>query len=347
MAVRRLLGIVFTPSWLRVAQAEVSRDRTYSVRLFAVPLPVGCINEHSGAIEDSGMLQEAMHSIPSKFLQHGGSGDIFMVIPQLLCYRTSFIVPKRLEQASMREILAAHPVDLPGDRSSLIVDASAHPVGTNGDRAVMVLAARRSSLEAYARLFKEQECSLGGIITGEIARYNRWRLQWPGVSSRVALICSADTDSQELSLWDRGVLTASDTRYWYQREPSRLEGNVHAEKINGASTERLAQEITHMIDRARTVARPIEQILLGGALRNHKHLQELIHKSTGIQCETSQHVDNYMKLLQETDERSRYLMQGLQEPGVFDDALGAIAPRVLSLHAKIRRWRDDSHQSYA
>jgi hypothetical protein len=346
MAARRLLGIVFTPSWLRVAQAEMSKDRAYSVRLFAVPLPVGCINEQSGAIEDSGMLQAVMRSIPTGALHCGGYGEIFMAVPQLLCYRTSFVVAPGLAQASMREILAAHLNDVPGDRSSLVVDASAHEVAAGGVRTMMVLAARRTSLEAYVRLFQDREWCLGGITTGEIARYNRWTLQSRGLSCRVALICSADTDSQEFSVWDRGILIASDTHYSYQRERGRLDGNVITGRSIDAQIDQIAQQVTKMIERTRTAARPIENILLGGALRNHPQLHESIHRLTGIPCEASQQIDRYMKILHETEKNSCFLMQEKSELGFFDDALGTIAPRVFSQQARRNGWRDDSNQSY-
>jgi hypothetical protein len=328
MVARRVVGIVFTPSWLRVAQAEMSRDRVYAVRLDAVPLPVGCINENSGALEDSEMLRDVIHSIPGTVLHHREDGEIFVVIPQLLCYRTSFVAPAGFAQASIKEILAAHPIELPGDRSSLVVDASAHAVSIAGARAVMVMAARRSSVEAYARLFKDREWCLGGMTTGEIARYNRWRLQCRSLSSDVALVCSADIDSQELSLWDRGVLIASDTRCWYQRERRSFDGNVDTEKPLGATTDRIAKAVANMIERANAVARPITQILFGGSLTNLRQLHERVHRLTGIQYEVSQRVDRYMKITQPTDDLCGLRIQGAQEQGLFDDALGAIAPQI-------------------
>lgn len=346
MAARRLLGIVFTPSWFRVAQAELLRGQVYSVSLYAVPLPVGCIHENSGVVEDSETLRKVMQSTPVKWIHHGLGVEISVVIPQVCCYRAAFVVPTGLEHASMKDILASYPLDLPGDSGSLVVDSSAHAVSTNGERSVMVLAARRSSLETYAQLFKGREWCLSGITTGEIARYNLWRLQYPELDTQVVLVCSADTDSQEFSMWNRGVLVASDTRYRYQRARSQSDCDSGAGEIFDTATDQLEQELIRMIERAQITGRPIERILLGGALRHDLHLQERLGRLTRIPSENSTRVDRYMRIGREIGDGCSFEVDGAHKVGLFDDVLGAIAPSVFSLHAKKIRGRDDRHQPY-
>jgi hypothetical protein len=338
MATRSILGLVFSPSWLRVAHAEMSSSRHYSVRLFGVPLPVGCINESSGAIEDSATLRDVLHTLPQRPLNQVREGGVFLVIPQLLCYRTSFVVPAELAKAPVAEIIKSYPIDLPGDRTSLIFDGYAHGVNLDGPRSVMVIAARRSSLQSYCRLFEDLQWCLGGITTGEIARYNRWRLQCPKLDSQVALVCSADIDSRELSLWDRGVLVASDTRHWYQRAQNRLTRSLGAKKAIDTRncidvpTDQLAREVAEMIKRAVTLTRPIERILCCGILSNHPQFQEVVQGLTDIRCETSQGVNRYMTVSADTGEGSGFRVQDSQGLGIFDDVLGAIAHRVGSQH---------------
>lgn len=347
MAARRLLGIVFTPSWLRVAQAELFRGSVYLVSLHAASLPVGCIHDNSGILENYGVLYDLLQSIPLTSLHSRRGVEISLVIPQPLCFRVAFSVPTGLEHAPIEEIIAAYPIDLPGDPASLVVDSCAHSVGVKGARSVMVMAARRSSIESYARLFKDREWCLNSITTGEVARYNRWRLQYPAINSQVALICSLDANSYEFSLWDRGVLLASDTRYWSQHERSHRDVVTQEEKDSDVASDQIAREIIKMIERARSTTKPVELILLGGELRHYSSLCESLYQSTGIPCAKAAPVERYMMITKETVDGGSVGINGVQEIGLFDDALGAIAPRIFARHTSKSGVKYDYDQSDA
>jgi hypothetical protein len=351
MASRHLVSIAFTPSWLRVAHIEVSTPRAvklrgsvarrHSVDLHEVPLPVGCINRNSGAIEDLSALQDAMKVSGSLYLHERRCLELFVVIPQMLCYRAFFAVPADLACASLKDVLVQYPLELPGDRSMLVTAAHAHAPCKDRTRSAMVLAARSSALEEYVRLFQGLEWSLSGITTGEIARYNRWHLQRPGISSQVVLMCSSDTDSYELSVWDCGVLIASESRRFEQGERARGPGNAVGSQPLGAHREQLAHDISALIDRYRELERPIEVIVFGGGLSRERELLDSLSGSSGASCEVSCEVDRYMQILDRSATGCGPGLRNTTALGLFDDAIGAIAPRMLSVNAKIHPRRND------
>ena len=344
---RRLLGIVFTPSWLRIAYVQLSMSRVPTVQTYSVPLPVGCINEDSGAIEDSNLLQQAMGSVPCINRRNLRQGGVFLVVPQLLCYRTAFVVPPERSSVSLQRLLDENIADLPGDRSSLLVDAYAHVPRPGESRAVMVLAARRAAIEAYTRLFGDDVWCIGGITTGEVARFNRWKVQYPEVGSKVVLVCGADAESRELSVWNRGVLTASDTRYWRPR--GRVIGGARRGGVEHLSEqpETLVRDIMSILERQRNSGTQVECLCLGGAFREHKDLRERISMASSITCHVSTNRGLFAPIIPLGTGGEDALSGEVGQSGLFDDAIGAIAPKMASLVRRKGRVADGRYQSCA
>jgi hypothetical protein len=346
MGTRRWLGIVFTPSWLRVAEVDVSRNKDLICQVYGVPLPVGCINEDSGLIEDSRTLQEAIESVPCIAPESCGDGRVFLVVPQLLCYRTACVVPSVLQNATIEQLLTHCSADLPGDRNSLIVDAYAHHPTPREERSVMIVAARRNAIEAYVRLFAGWVWCIGGITTGEVSRLNRWRLQRSDIASEIVLVCSSDVDFFELSVWDRGVLMASETQYRRQRtrRVSQPYGSSNA-NFDGAQ-EVVARDILSVLARQRDLGRPIARVLYGGALCERYELHAAVQNASG----TPYDVSTGRGCLNVTGQKSR-LDEGDAAPGsgrgLFDDAVGAVIPRLLSTRGRCRRKVNGLYQPYA
>jgi hypothetical protein len=346
MGTKLWLGIVFTPSWLRVACIQFARSPGLVRQVYGLPLPVGCINEDSGAIEDSNTLQAALASLPCMNPKQLGLGAVFLVVPQLLCYRTAFTASPALRHAPVDQLIAECVSDLPGDRSSLVVDAYAHEPSIGDHRSVMVVAARRSAIEAYTRLFAGCVWCLGGVTTGEIARFNRWTLQRPDVSARVVLVCTSDVDSRELSVWDRGVLTASDTRYWRQR--SRIGGRASTGMQSGPGDNRdmLTRDILTVIEKQSNVGRPVESVLFGGTLRKREDLQLAVSRASGVPYDVS--VDRLCASQTGSTNKSLQLESMPKEDnGLYDDAVGATAPKISQFLVRQRRKWNGLYQSYA
>lgn len=346
MGAKRWVGIVFTPSWLRIACVEFVRSRSVVRQVYGLPLPVGCINEDSGTIEDSNTLQGALAGLSCLSPKRLSVGSVFLVVPQLLCYRSAFMASPALRSAPMDQLVAECVADLPGDRRSLIIDAYAHEPSVGDSRAVMVVAARRSAIEAYTRLFSGCLWSIGGITTGEIARFNRWRLQRPEMTSRVTLVCASDVDSRELSVWDNGVLTASDTRYWRKRSRLRGRNSMGTQDGVGDTPEMLVRDILACIDKQRSLGRPVESVLFGGALRKREDLHTAVSSTSGIPYDVSTgtlgpgHEGSPSAL-----HRSRTACE--DDGGLYDDAVGAIAPGISQMGVRWRRTENGLYQSYA
>lgn len=337
MVARRLLGIVFTPSWVRVAFADLSKDCDSSVRVYGVPLPVGCINEDSGAVEDSSALEQAMRAVPCINRRYFRQGSVFLVVPQLLCYRTAFIVPAKYSSAPLQRLIEENVADLPGDRSSLIVSAYTHDPRRGEPQRVMVIAARRLAIEAYTRLFGGDAWCIGGITTGEVARFNRLRLHWSELDSKVALVCGADTESWELSVWNRGVLLASDTRYWRERDRAACGGKrVNVENLD-EQFEHIARAIIKSIESQRDSLMPVECVCFGGLLRERKDLQERISAMSGVAHHTSTTGSLFAGATREDVGRDSMRSRAIDDNGLFDDAIGAIAPMMGALRGRWRR----------
>ena len=328
MGTRCLLGIVFTPSWLRVVHIKLSRRQVLSCAQHKEPLPVGCINEDTGAIEDFQALKAVMREMPCIESQSYGIGGVFMVVPQLLCYRSTAAVPVALRDAPVDRILAECISEVPGDREALIVSAHAHDCSKSSQRSIMVVAARRDAIEAYARLFTERLWSVGGITTGEVARFNRWIMQRPDTRDETVVVCSADVDSREVSVWDRGVLIESDARY--TRRGSRMtartqeaHGNAPADDVAAAS-----RAIIDTIQRQEKCGRRVSRVLCGGDLCAQFDLHSAVSQTSGVVCEAS----SGRSCLGVFAMASKSALDNLSiapERQIFDDALGAVIPKLV------------------
>jgi len=248
---------------------------------------------------------------------------------------------------SLERLLDENVADLPGDRSSLVFDAYTNAPQPGEARAVMVLAARRVAIEAYTRLFGEDMWCIGGVTTGEVARFNRWNLQQPEVGERVVLVCGADSESRELSTWSRGVLTASDTRYWRYR--GRVAGGAHQGVADylGENNELLAQDIMASIERQRSAGEPVESVCLGGALRGRSNLRDRIKAASGVDCLLSTNRGLFVSAPSLGVVRSNESSEEASDSGLYDDAIGAIAPVIATLKGRKGRGSDGCYQSCA
>lgn len=344
MGTKHFFGIEFSSSWIRVASARATKAGTISVRVSRVPLQAGSINESSGAIEDSAKLRDALRWGLSVIDGQRGVGALSIVVPSPLCYSTSFFAPGYLRHATHSELKVAYPVDLPGDSASLLVDLHAGQPNSHGERSVMLLAARRSAIEGYMRLFEGREWLIGVITTGAVARFNRWKLQHDTVSSQVALICSTDADARELSVWDRGVLVASESRGWGNRSRAWVSESARGSSRDAERTAAVASEIVTIIKQRSQTERPIECVLFGGGLRTCRQLHEQIARATGILCEASAAVVavQSMELSSSISPSAKCQIHSHEQDtdrGEFDDVIGSLAPTIVALRAKKRRAR--------
>jgi Tfp pilus assembly PilM family ATPase len=278
---------------------------------------MGCINEYSGELQDISRVRGLLEVALGCDLRDFGPKEIFFAVPQSLAYRTAFEVPADLQRASIDELLATYAAKLPGDLDSLVVDAYAHEPDFVNRRSVMILAARRNAIETYARLLEGREWLIGGITTAEIARFNLWNTFQPEVATQVVFVCSADNHSRELSLWDRGVLVASDTRCWLQ-----------GDKVS----EDLAKDIKQLSAQHSRTGSPPESVLLGGALCELIELQDRIRSDCGINCWVSQPL---LRAIQ-TTRGQNYDHNNIR---LMEDAVGVIAPKLRTPGAAYRKRR--------
>lgn len=318
-------SIAFTPSWLVAAHVELARGGRMRMELYRVPLPAGCINDHSGIIEDYSKLKAALVGLAGLNWDLLGVGEVSIILPPFLCYHTVFSVPGHLKQASTDAILAEYPLELPGDRDSLIVAAHSHEPDQLQDRTVMLVAARQSVIADYVRLFAGYEWAIDVVTTGEVARFNRCALDRSRLKGEVALVCSCNDDHYEFSVWDRGVLVASNTRRRDRAERSE-------DDLNGVS---LSSEVLAILRREDLSKRPITVVLLCGALRGCRKLQSEISEASEVSCLVSPDIESICKLETAlTPEQAN-----MSASGVFDDVTGvALKKQLNDLGCRGLRW---------
>ncbi len=317
--------IEFTPSWLLAAQVELYRGRSLGLQLSRVPLPAGCINEHSGVIEDPSKLKAALIGVKDLSWDKLGVGAVSLIVPPLLCFRSSFCVPERFREASTDRILSDCPLELPGNRDALIVAAHSHDPKEANDRMLMLIAARQSVIADYVGLFAGYEWAIDVITIGEISRFNRYALYRSQLKREVALVCSCNDDFYEFSVWDRGVLVASDTRK--RSRTKRHEYDLDEIPLNSA--------ILKIIERQRASELPITFVLFGGGLRGCHELQGAISAATKVTCGRSPEMESIFNLETALAPEAAYMSAS----GLLDDLTGVVMQSQRSQIGRRRsRW---------
>jgi hypothetical protein len=334
---RALVALAISATEARVVKVVLRRGRVAVSSAYSVPLPVGCLDEATGRVEDPLRLTEALRGIPLFNGEERSPKLVHLVVPRQLCFTNTISAPASAWKLSSGAFLHKYRAALPGDPAALIVDLHREAVTDGGARRVMLVAAKREALASYIRVVAALDHEVTSVTTGEIARYNLVYASEVDVAKRCVFIAALETSRSEVAIWDRGLLVASDDLYGDKARLNRAE--PIASEGYAARTQRLVGELRRAVRRGLGLGFGSDLIWLSGALKSP------------IALESGAASDGLFEGLESRATRIERVFKSAGVDGVsariaggeFDDALGALLP-FTTPNSGIR-WREHRDQS--
>ncbi|MFO0415699.1 MAG: hypothetical protein ACK5Y6_00285 [Pseudomonadota bacterium] len=341
MFTRALVALAISAAEARVVKVVLRRGSVAVSSAYSVPLPVGCLDEGTGRVEDPLRLADALRGIPLFNGEERSPKLVHLVVPKQLCFTNTITAPASAWRLSSGAFLHKYRAALPGDPAALIVDLHREAVTDGGARRVMLVAAKRDALAGYIRVVAGLDHEVTSVTTGEIARYNLAYAGDPEVAKRCAFIAALEVGRAEVAIWDRGLLVASDDLSVAEASFEAGFNIAQLARSEGyaARGQRLFGELRRAVRRGIALGFGSDLITLTGALKGSLPVSD---GSTG--GTTLEGLE-----LRAADAQRVFKSGGLVEVGArvaggeFDDALGALLP-FTTPNSGIR-WREHRDQS--
>jgi len=270
MLLSSCIGVSCSPSGIKAVQVYHRGGVVVRTQAQAVPLPLGCIHERSGDIEDSHALQTAIQGIPLLSPRLIQACRVSIALPQACSYTATWDVAGLGRVLTPEEIRQRCDLELPGRLSSLCIDAHQQINGVGGSVRVMLVAVRRDVVERYRRIFSGERRHIVRVTTDDISRYNSALSADSSIYDQKVLLVWFGKRRVELAVWDRGFRVAH-CSLGLDRTASPHSNYQQAKQALNAATAPLndllreaALSVDKLISEERGRSKPVDRIVLHG-----------------------------------------------------------------------------------
>jgi hypothetical protein len=322
--------ISFSATLVRIVIASERHRGDLKLATYLLNLPKGCINEVTGEVEDPSFILRFLESInisqqlkPRSLLSL--KPEITIILPTSTCYHLTIPVDESDKTLDTQELVKRYSKSLPGDATKLISSGYANPkaLSFRAKRELSIFAARECAVLGYTRLLGENICQIQSVIPPQVACFNRILLERSEVISDCILNLDTTLQRHEITLWDSGVIVASENRAEIK---DRLHGDsskrVGVEFI-GEQPEIKAKDVLRFLAKPELVGRsPSEVIITGGDAK----IEDLVKRLGDLlRLPVSQSLNQGILAGYRVSFNSNESVTVISE--VFADLLGVITPK--------------------
>jgi hypothetical protein len=337
------LGVSCSPSWVKVTRVVPGGGPLPSYSCYSAPLPVGCIDERSGRVEDSRRCVQALEVVPVLRPGRLHYCRISLALPRVCSYTISWRVEGLGRPLRFDEIRDRYACQLPGKQDALCIDIHQRLDPSSGDARVMLVAVRRDLLESYLRLLMHPRCHVVCVTTEEIARFNLAVQSDYGLYDQNILVARLDKEHAEISHWDQGILMGGCVVESQQAalgfgSESRLEQYPHPlrhTKEVKKPTAELVATVQGMLAEGVERGRRIDKVVVCGPAKADAETRQLLQAALAAECSMQ-----WVEIPRYEDEVMPHgaLSCGRDsESGWYDEAIGALVTE--RAHSQIdNRW---------